>query len=830
MKVDGWWVTILGLGALAVGVFVYQNYGSDGWDEGVVDVRPELVRHCGTLTDPDPGVRLDACLAELPVPRLSSGARDAIATIQGRGAVLSAGPTLSVDGEIPLASHPALREILMGTDEEAAAKALVEAGIRGVVVHRDLAGALDRDKRVLSRVVQHDHLERFQLRYVSGELLIYTVRNSNNRVPLATGQRMLAGLRARLEGQPVIPRQSWAPASIRLIGTMRLRGQTLALRHAAGDDIEATLNELAGKLKRRWDREVAIYGHGTLRERIDDIRLEVHVVMERAPVEPRSRYAIFDLWELGIDGMMFRQKEGTEDEKFTYMPGSEAVTRSINSPDRFLRVAAEEGGWRDTRPWEKDSSTRLDIIRTAHFMEAEPGGGRAVRLFRGMPEVQMDDLTDDAIRQMLVDGGEWWLANQRPDGSFLYKYWPAQNRASTEYNEVRHILAARDLSDTWRYKHDDRYLVGAVKSMDWLAAYEVKNTDTEHAKLPHPPPGSSLFRYPLNATPPNKVPNQKLGTVAVALLGWVAWAEASGEHSEDVRIRSLANYVLSQKESSGKFQPYNVPLGHPYYGQVNDIVPGEAALALGEVADYFGEDHWLGFYDSFYSYYHPWFQARAAKKQAFGRWPHGTYSNEDRLELVQFGPWSVMAAKQYYLLTGDERAAEFGLEVADWMIDNYQWRTENSPWPDYVGGYYKLPTELPAMQTFCYAEGTAAAYHIAAKLDPERAHKYERSTREAIRFLEVMQFDDTDAYFASEPDLIHGGIKYAMNENKIRIDYVGHGLSTVSQFLDARDFDPAVELKLTPWELLDAATPERAPIEVEADEAGGDDEGEESAD
>ena len=27
-----------------------------------------------------------------------------------------------------------------------------------------------------------------------------------------------------------------------------------------------------------------------------------------------------------------------------------------------------------------------------------------------------------------------------------------------------------------------------------------------------------------------------------------------------------------------------------------------------------------------------------------------------RLDLVQFGPWSVMAAKQYYVMTGDEEA------------------------------------------------------------------------------------------------------------------------------------------------------------------------------
>jgi hypothetical protein len=119
-----------------------------------------------------------------------------------------------------------------------------------------------------------------------------------------------------------------------------------------------------------------------------------------------------------------------------------------------------------------------------------------------------------------------------------------------------------------------------------------------------------------------------------------------------------------------------------------------------------------------------------------------------------------------------------------------------------------MVTELPAMQTFCYSEGTAAAYHIAALYAPDRKDKYDKSTREALRFMRVMQFDDVDSYFAAEPDILHGGIKYTMNENKVRIDYVGHGLSTVSQYLDAREADPAVSLHLTeidlevPWTSL----------------------------
>ena len=59
---------------------------------------------------------------------------------------------------------------------------------------------------------------------------------------------------------------------------------------------------------------------------------------------------IFHLWEIGIDGMMYRHREGVENEKFTYMPGSGAAVRSMKTGDQFLRYAVKEGGWHDLRP------------------------------------------------------------------------------------------------------------------------------------------------------------------------------------------------------------------------------------------------------------------------------------------------------------------------------------------------------------------------------------------------------------------------------------------------------------------------------------------------
>lgn len=819
-------VVAIALGATLVQLFnsdvgksfvggVGQHDISDNDEALFYKLQPDRSPACGSISG-EPMARVVKCFEQLQPSKLSAAARETITDALGTGKVLAAAKIDVAGDVIQLADDEPLREALMGADERVAAAALRERGVRGVVVSRDLMGALDRDSRTLARLARHAHLEWFQLRHVTEDLFIYTVRASDNRIPLATGDRLLKGLRARINGD-AIPRQTWKPSGVRLIGTMRTQGHTIAIRHAVGNSLESVLDELASKLVREWERNAEPDGHGSIADRKDDIRLEIHVVMERAPVEPRSRWQIFDLWELGVDGMIFSQRPGVKEDKFTYVAGAEAMTRAHKSADQFLRYAVKTGGWIDARPWE-DTRTRLDIIRTEHFMEREKGGGGvAVRLVRGMPEVPLAYVNDRTVRQMLVDGGEWWLENQFGDGSFEYKYWPEQNRRSTEYNEVRHILAPRDLADVWRYRNDDRYLVGAQRAMDWLMKYAVYGEDPPVAGIPHPVAGSLLFRYPSVAESRriNKAPNQKLGTVAVALLAWVAWADASGSKEQDVNIRKMAKFVRSQIGADGAFQAYYVERGHPYYGNKNDIVPGEAALALGMVSEYFGEPDWVDFYPKFLDYYEPWFRSRASKKNAYGRWPHNTYDNNTRLDLVQFGPWAVMASKQYYTLTGDKRAATFGLEIADWMIDNYQWTGARTPWPDYVGGYYKLPNELPAMQSFCYSEGTAAAYHIASTFAVDRAPKYELSTREAIRFLEVMQYDEIDSYFVSRPKKVFGGVKYAMNENKIRTDYVGHGLSTLSQFLDARRYDPAVTQDLPDPAAID--TPRAAnPADIQA--------------
>jgi hypothetical protein len=348
--------------------------------------------------------------------------------------------------------------------------------------------------------------------------------------------------------------------------------------------------------------------------------------------------------------------------------------------------------------------------------------------------------------------------------------WPEENRYANEYNHVRHTLATWNLWEAWTLDPRPEFLEGAIRAQNWT----LKSVGEKD--------GMAFMTYGGQT---------KLGSVVVALLGMIEVAKAQNDHSHDDLMRKFGKFILFMQQDDGKFRGYWNPADGSFPDQVNDIVPGEAALALVYLSQYFDDPSYLEAIPKFFAHYKPWFEERAARKNAGSPWPAYTYNNDDRLELVQFGPWTVMAASAYTKVKPDAHdVAEFGLKVGKWMIDSYEYTEDNAPFPDYVGGYYKFEGELPAMQAFCYGEGVSAAYDMALRMDPSQSAYFEKHARETVRFAFQMQHDGIDSRFYSRPMEVMGGIKYAMNEPKIRIDYVHHALSAMYQWLMAARTDP----------------------------------------
>ena len=71
-------------------------------------------------------------------------------------------------------------------------------------------------------------------------------------------------------------------------------------------------------------------------------------------------------------------------------------------------------------------------------------------------------------------------------------------------------------------------------------------------------------------------------------------------------------------EDNGRFLGYHVPKGHKYHGRTNDIVPGEAALALIYLADYFDDDNWIEDLDKYWAYYMPLVRGASTEEARLG--------------------------------------------------------------------------------------------------------------------------------------------------------------------------------------------------------------------
>ena len=705
---------------------------------------------------------------------------------------------LSDDTEVRVLTADAeVLELLQGHNEDALATMLREKGARVVLLHHSMTESIDRTGTVLSRLYHHDHLNYFSLFRVGDGLLYYRVLDQPYTFPPQLAQYSMKYIRHRLEGNPPVrfPEIESEDGLWTFVAVLRGYGSERAVAFAQDDNIQKALEELVADLEREHRRHVEVSGERPLRDHIDDLRIEIHRVVERAYVEPRSEEFLQSFWEMGVDGAYVMTADRKERGA---LPGAVSYTRSLRSADKFLRAAASQGHMSERRPW-RDQSAWLEMFRSIHFMEGPNASGVAY-LYRGVPAVPMNQVSVASVREGVVHAGDWYLNNLHPDGYVVYKMWPSENRYSNEYNLVRHTLATWNLVQAWQMEPERTdFLEGARRALDFTQRFLVKEID--------PKTGNRMAYYSFND-------NQKLGTVVVNLLGIIDLARATKSSEWDQLLVEMGNFILFMQEENGRFNGYHVDKDHPYYQAKNDIVPGEAALALIYLTEYFDDDKWIETLPAYFEYYKPWYDSRAVKADATAPWPKYTYDNDTRLDLVQFGPWTVMAANAYHRRTGDEDAAAFGLEIARWMIESYEWTEDTAPFPDYIGGYYKLPGELPAMQAFCYAEGTAAAYHLARRFRPEEAPYFEIHTRENMRFALQMQYNDYSTYAFSRPDQVDGGIRYAMNETKVRIDYVHHGLSAMYQWVLAAEDDQTLPVEVRVGSLTPIQKQRRERIEA----------------
>ena len=219
------------------------------------------------------------------------------------------------------------------------------------------------------------------------------------------------------------------------------------------------------------------------------------------------------------------------------------------------------------------------------------------------PPERCPSVTAPELRRAAQAGVDWFVRNQKPDGTWLYLYNADDDSTSPEYNEVRHAGAAMGL-----YQAAAAGLPGAARSADrgteWALDNLIRQDDW------------SAFAGTGRVT---------TGASALLAAGLTYRAEATRDTRYDGLMHRLGRFLVAQTEPTGAvLAGYSEGSDAPVPGEYSDYYTGEAYWALarlhrlfpgegwGDAADLIGdylarsrdevEDHWPAIPDHWAAY------------------------------------------------------------------------------------------------------------------------------------------------------------------------------------------------------------------------------------
>lgn len=701
---------------------------------------------------------------------------------------------------IPLSRERGLAKLLDGRDEAAVVHALEARGFKALLADTRLARA-DRMPRVTVKntLSLYRPLEHFTATYLTERAALY-VWHDPFVISDADASRMMAAARQVL-GTGDAPDTSHDSETLRrdraaeVSVVLRGQGPALIWRSARRGSLIKSVIDAATAVRERWEVRQA-RRHGPLSDALPRLALEIEVFHDHGLLGDRSLPFLYRAIEPGIYGAILEQPK-----KYRYQLPSTSVYSSRESVEDYLATVSKEADLGDDG-WAR-SDIKLTRFRTVHFREARPGGP-VVRLYRGIPPVGEEVQTRAAYTRALTLAADWLVDNQKPDGQFLYSYFPEKDRDPEQRNIVRHGLAAYGLAMAYEYDHRESTRAAAQRAL------ELMFENTRFGEGPPAPDGSTGasdewqgkriprgMAYVRYVDADQNGPIGKMGTVAAAVFTLTQLATVTGQMPPEWRrfLDGYGEFLLFMQKEDGSFHHYYCTSDHSYYNTETTIYPGEILLALSRIYGVTHDEKYAESFDRGTRFYDRWWKNVSAQ-----RLPDGSYTDPVRVDLVQFVPWISMAMSDMYprvLEASPRRArdyARFGIDASAWIAEEYQFDDARSFFPDYLGGYYKMATELPAMHGCVYTEGTAAAYHLAVLTGDRRRAALHRATVLGCRFaIQQIVTPGVSDFWMPNPAVARGGVRYSLNGNKLRIDYSYHSMSAIYQalkYMSAADLPP----------------------------------------
>jgi hypothetical protein len=175
------------------------------------------------------------------------------------------------------------------------------------------------------------------------------------------------------------------------------------------------------------------------------------------------------------------------------------------------------------------------------------------------------------LRHSAQAGVDWFVRNQKPDGTWLYLYDARDDTEPAEYNAVRHTGAVMGL-----YRAASLGLPGAMRSAD-------RGTGWALDRL--------LRRDGWAAV--DWGGQVETGSTALLVAGLVLRREATGDTRHDAVLRRLGRFLVEQTTRTGAvLATYDVARGAPTPGEYSKYFTGEAYWALTLLHRTFPREGW----------------------------------------------------------------------------------------------------------------------------------------------------------------------------------------------------------------------------------------------
>ena len=511
-------------------------------------------------------------------------------------------------------------------------------------------------------------------------------------------------------------------------------------------------------------------------------RIMFEMVTDERPIDIGEMHtARFDdkRFEPGITGIKVSHSGKTH-----YFMPTDAITYSCMSARQVMNRLSKKVGIAKLTPKVSERIALMlkepmayDLVKSVAFVSFE---ARTLPLFRGCP-IETSECDAEAIQKGMLKSIDWLIGNMRDDGRFLYYY---DGIADTEvdfqhpnmtaplyYNILRHSGGTIALLRAYEISPEPRYLEAAERSLDFLIS-----TFREHRYK------NQMACYPFFNQ------KSKLGGAGIGLVALMMHYIHTSKETYREQIDGLVRHILSRVDSDGEMLGYYI---HPKFNAGKALVHPSDEVKKELFSFYYPGEALLGL--ALY-YKHMQNIDRALREDIVEK----SRKALDFLVDVRpvkyaelFAPlpsdaWLMQAIEEWADVEGFDKPSylEFVYGDAETMIA-HMYTEENSPYPDYVGGFYYYYGEH-VYQDASRAEGLMAAYYLAHKRgETERAGFLMQHLFKAAQGIMRTRHTPESTYAHRFPKRSIDAFRFKLTRQWVRVDSVQHTACFYARLLKA---------------------------------------------